>query len=86
MAITKELTVVASVGLHARPAAEFVKLAQEFSGSVTIEHKENQVDGKSMIGILKLAIKQGESFLLSLDGENEEQFMEDFENIINKDD
>ena len=86
MAITKELTVVASVGLHARPAAEFVKLAQEFSGSVTIEHKENQVDGKSMIGILKLAIKQGESFLLSLDGENEEQFMEDFENIVNKDD
>ena len=86
MAITKELTVVASVGLHARPAAEFVKLAQEFSGSVTIEHKENQVDGKSMIGILKLAIKQGESFLLSLDGENEEQFMENFENIINKDD
>ena len=53
---------------------------------MTIEHKENQVDGKSMIGILKLAIKQGESFLLSLDGENEEQFMENFENIINKDD
>jgi phosphotransferase system HPr (HPr) family protein len=52
MAITKELTVAASVGLHARPAAEFVKLAQEFSGSVTIE----------------------------------EQFMENFENIINKDD
>ena len=71
MAITRELTVAASVGLHARPAAEFVKLAHEFSGSVTIEHKENQVDGKSMIGILKLAIKQGESFLLSLDGEND---------------
>ena len=86
MAITKELTVAASVGLHARPAAEFVKLAQTFSGSVTIEHKENQVDGKSMIGILKLAIKQGESFSLKLDGENEEQFMENFENIINNDD
>ena len=86
MAITKVLTVAASVGLHARPAAEFVKLAQEFSGSVTIEHKDNQVDGKSMIGILKLAIKQGESFSLTLDGENEEQFMENFENIIYKDD
>ena len=86
MVITKELTVAASVGLHARPAAEFVKLAQEFIGSVTIEHKGNQVDGKSMIGILKLAIKQGESFSLKLDGENEEQFMENFENIINKDD
>ena len=85
MAITKELTVAASVGLHARPAAEFVKLAQEFSGSVTIEHKENQVDGKSMIGILKLAIKQGATFSLSLDGENEEEFMSRFEELIAKD-
>tara|TARA_B100001113_G_scaffold93628_1_gene74969 strand:+ start:1358 stop:1618 length:261 start_codon:yes stop_codon:yes gene_type:complete len=86
MAITKELKVVASVGLHARPAAEFVKLAQEFSGSVTIEYKDNQVDGKSMIGILKLAIKQGESFSLTLEGENEEEFIKNFENIINKHD
>ena len=86
MAITKELTVAASVGLHARPAAEYVKLAQEFSDSVTIECKDNQVDGTSMIGILKLAIKQGESFSLTLDGENEEEFMKNFENIINKHD
>tara|TARA_Y100001970_G_C14087228_1_gene777997 strand:- start:706 stop:966 length:261 start_codon:yes stop_codon:yes gene_type:complete len=86
MAISKELTVVASVGLHARPAAEFVKLAQQFNGSVKIEKNDNQVDGKSMIGILKLAIKQGESFLLTLDGENEDDFMGSFEEIINKDD
>mgnify|MGYP001228622557 FL=1 len=86
MAISKELTVVASVGLHARPAAEFVKLAQQFNGSVKIEKNDNQVDGKSMIGILKLAIKQGESFLLTLDGENEDDFMRSFEEIINKDD
>ncbi len=39
-----------------------------------------------MIGILKLAIKQGESFLLTLDGENEDDFMRSFEEIINKDD
>ena len=86
MTISKELTVVASVGLHARPAAEFVKLAQQFNGSVKIEKNDNQVDGKSMIGILKLAIKQGESFLLTLDGENEDHFMGSFEEIINKDD
>tara|TARA_B100001113_G_scaffold288510_1_gene244329 strand:- start:238 stop:498 length:261 start_codon:yes stop_codon:yes gene_type:complete len=86
MVISKELTVVASVGLHARPAAEFVKLAQQFNGSVKIEKNDNQVDGKSMIGILKLAIKQGESFLLTLDGENEDHFMGSFEEIINKDD
>jgi phosphotransferase system HPr (HPr) family protein len=85
MSLSKELSVLASVGLHARPAAEFVKLAQQFQGSVRISYKDQEVDGKSMIGILKLAIKQGATFSLSLDGENEEEFMSKFEELIAKD-
>jgi len=85
MALSKELSVLASVGLHARPAAEFVKLAQQFQGSVRIAYNNQEVDGKSMIGILKLAIKQGTTFTLSLDGENEEEFMSRFEELIAKD-
>jgi len=85
MALSKELSVLASVGLHARPAAEFVKLAQQFQGSVRISYNDQEVDGKSMIGILKLAIKQGATFSLSLDGENEEEFMSRFEELIAKD-
>ena len=85
MALSKELSVLASVGLHARPAAEFVKLAQQFQGSVRISYNDKEVDGKSMIGILKLAIKQGATFSLSLDGENEEEFMSRFEELIAKD-
>ena len=86
MSLSKHLTVKASVGLHARPAAEFVKLAQQFNGTVTIDKNGNEVDGKSMIGILKLAIKQGETFQLTIDGEDEESFMEQFEELVNKDD
>ena len=37
MSVSKDLTVQASVGLHARPAAEFVKLAQGFNGSVSLQ-------------------------------------------------
>jgi phosphotransferase system HPr (HPr) family protein len=85
MSLSKELSVLASVGLHARPAAEFVKLAQQFQGSVRISYNGQEVDGKSMIGILKLAIKQGATFSLSLDGENEEEFMSKFEELIAKD-
>ena len=85
MALSKELSVLASVGLHARPAAEFVKLAQQFQCSVRISYNDQEVDGKSMIGILKLAIKQGATFSLSLDGENEEEFMSKFEELIAKD-
>ena len=86
MSLSKHLTVKASVGLHARPAAEFVKLAQQFNGTVTIDKNGNEVDGKSMIGILKLAIKQGETFQLTIDGEDEETFMKQFEELVNKDD
>ena len=86
MSLSKHLTVKASVGLHARPAAEFVKLAQQFNGTVTIDKNGDEVDGKSMIGILKLAIKQGETFQLTIDGEDEETFMKQFEELVNKDD
>ena len=43
-------------------------------------------DGKSMIGILKLAIKQGTKFELTLDGENENEFMKKFELLVSKND
>jgi len=84
LTVSKNLTIKSSVGLHARPAAEFVKLAQSFNGNVHIHKDENVVDGKSMIGILKLAIKQFETFTLTLDGEGEEEFILKFEELINK--
>ena len=84
MAISKKLIVKASVGLHARPAAEFVKLSQGFDGDVTIQKDDTSVDGKSMIGILKLAIKQGEEFELTLEGPSEEDYFSKFEELINK--
>ena len=84
MTVSKDFTVKASVGLHARPAAEFVKLAQSFNGNVQILKEESVVDGKSMIGILKLAIKQGEVFTLTLEGEDEELFILKFQDLLNK--
>lgn len=86
MAISKKLIVKASVGLHARPAAEFVKLAQGFEGDVKIQKGDTSVDGKSMIGILKLAIKQGEEFELTLDGKSEEEYFSKFEELIIRED
>lgn len=86
MSISKNLTIRSSVGLHARPAAEFVKIAQEFNGEVTISYKDQEVDGKSMIGILKLGIKKDTSFDLTLNGENEDDYMLKFEELITKDD
>ncbi len=90
--IEKTLSVRDEVGLHARPASLFVKLAQEFDGTVSVKfNKINkdtgqeelvEKDGKSMIGILSLGIAKDKPFTLVLNGVDEEEFMKKFENLI----
>ena len=90
--IEKTLSVKDEVGLHARPASLFVKLAQEFEGTVVVkfnkvnkdtgEEKLVEKDGKSMIGILSLGIAKDKPFTLILDGKEEKDFMSKFENLI----
>ncbi|MDC0058518.1 HPr family phosphocarrier protein [Acidimicrobiaceae bacterium] len=91
--LKKELVIKDEVGLHARPASLFVKLAQEFDGSVKIffertNPKTGQVeqlekDGKSMIGVLSLGIERDNPFTLVLDGEDEEIYITKFEELLN---
>ena len=90
--LEKELVVKDEVGLHARPASLFVKIAQEFNGTVTVKlNKKNpqtgeeelvEKDGKSMIGILSLGIAKDRPFVLTLDGEDEELYLAKFEELL----
>ncbi len=86
MSISKNLTVTIPIGLHGRPAAQFVKLAQEFNGEVLISFNDKEKNGESMMGIMALGIKEGYSFDLTLNGEQEEEYMLKFEELISKDD
>ena len=90
--LEKELVVTDEVGLHARPASLFVKIAKEFNGTVTVKfNKKNpqtgeeelvEKDGKSMIGILSLGIAKDKPFTLTLDGEDEDIFLSKFEELL----
>ena len=90
--LEKELVVKDEVGLHARPASLFVKIAQEFNGTVTVKfNKKNpqtgeeelvEKDGKSMIGILSLGIAKDRPFVLTLDGEDEELYLAKFQELL----
>ena len=90
--LEKELVVKDEVGLHARPASLFVKIAQEFDGTVKVKfNKKNpqtgeeeriEKDGKSMIGILSLGIAKDKPFTIALDGEDEELFLSKFEELL----
>jgi phosphocarrier protein HPr len=52
-------TIVNALGLHARAAAQLVKLANRFSCDVFIEKEDQEVNGKSIMGVLMLAATQG---------------------------
>ena len=60
------------VGLHARPAAQFVKLSKQFKSSVTITSKGKTVNAKSLVLLLTLSIPKDGEFELAAEGEDEQ--------------
>ena len=55
-------------GLHARPASLFVKMASAFKSTIIIYKGQKSANGKSIISIMGLGVKQGETILLKIDG------------------
>lgn len=74
--IEKKVTIINKLGLHARAAAKFVNLSNRFSSMVKIEKDGNQVDGKSILGILTLAAVQGTEITLIVSGKDENEALE----------
>jgi len=60
--------VVNRAGIHARPAAELVRLASSFESEIQVEKDGLQVNGKSIMGVLMLAAEQGSTLRLSATG------------------
>jgi len=71
-------------GVHARPAAEFVKLAGGFAANVTIEKDGLKVNGKSIMGVLMLAAEQGSTLKLTASGEDAEAAVEALADLVKR--
>jgi phosphocarrier protein HPr len=80
--IEKKATIINKLGLHARAAAKFVKIANRFESSVKIEKDGVVVDGKSILGILTLAAVQGTKIRLSVSGMDEKASLKALVNLI----
>jgi phosphocarrier protein len=70
--IEKNVTIRNKLGLHARAAVKFVNLSNRFRASVKIVKDGNEIDGKSILGILTLAATQGTEVRLVVSGKDEE--------------
>ncbi len=81
MTATRRVTVANRLGLHARPAAELVKLASRFQAEVMITKDGMKVNGKSILGVMTLAAEQGSELILSAQGDDADaalQLLADF--------
>ena len=69
--IEREARIVNSLGLHARPAAQIVKLASEFQSEIEIVKDGMPVNGKSIMGVMMLAAECGSAILFRANGPDE---------------
>ncbi|MEV0382216.1 HPr family phosphocarrier protein [Nonomuraea sp. NPDC050643] len=82
----RKVTVAAAVGLHARPAATFVQRAKQAPMDITVakSHGEGPVNGKSILAIMALDVRQGETVVISADGEGSEEILDELAEIASK--
>lgn len=74
--LKKEVIVKRKTGLQARPAAQFVQEANRFSSEIILQRENKQVNAKSIMGIMSLAVGHGAKVTLIVDGHDEEEAME----------
>ncbi|MEE8117541.1 MAG: HPr family phosphocarrier protein [Gemmatimonadales bacterium] len=67
------VVIVNPLGLHARPAAEFVKLASSYQSEITVQKDGMVVNGKSIMGVMTLAAECGSKLTIRAEGKDAEQ-------------
>ena len=80
--IERELSIKNRLGLHARAAAKFVQTASRYRSEVKIRRNGEEVDGKSILGILLLAASQGTRITLAVSGDDEKDAFAAVEDLI----
>ena len=83
-AMTKDFKVSNKLGIHARPAAMFVKTANRFSCDIFVEKDGEKVNGKSIMGLMMLAAGPGSKLTVHAQGHDASQALAELETLINR--
>ncbi|MEP7071160.1 MAG: HPr family phosphocarrier protein [Verrucomicrobiota bacterium] len=78
----KQVTILNRLGLHARPAALFVKVASRHRSDVWVRKDSEEVNGKSIMGLMMLAAGQGSKLEIRCEGPDADRALEDLEQLI----
>ena len=78
----RTVQIVNKAGLHARPAAEIVKLAAKYASDITVMRDELEVNGKSIMGVMMLAAECGSTLQLKAEGPDAAEALDALERLI----
>lgn len=81
--VTKQITIINRLGLHARAAAKFITEAGQYSSRVLLARNSDPVNGKSIMEVMMLAASQGTELTLTTEGDDEVEAAEALERLIN---
>jgi len=82
--LRKDFTILNKLGIHARPAAQFVKTSNRFDADVRVEKDGEEVDGKSIMGLMMLAAGHGSVITVTADGPDADAAIAAVEDLINR--
>ena len=80
--VEKKVKILNKTGLHARPAAVFVQVANKFDSEVSVKKGNQKVNGKSIMGILMLAAGQGQLVTILAVGADAEEAVNELEKLL----
>ena len=80
--IVKKLTVKNELGMHARPAALFVELANKYESDIYVSKGDRKINGKSIMGLMMLAAAYGTKLSVEIDGDDAEKAMKAIEELF----
>ncbi|HAO97037.1 MAG: phosphocarrier protein HPr [Roseibacillus sp.] len=80
--VSKEVTVSNKLGIHARPAAQFVKTASQFEAEIRVEKDGEEINGKSIMGLMMLAAGHGSVLKLIAEGPDADEALQSLEDLV----
>jgi phosphocarrier protein len=82
--VSQDCVIVNKLGLHARPAALFVKTSNRFESDITVEKDGEQVNGKSIMGLMMLAAGCGSKIRIKATGADAKEAVHEIEKLITR--
>ena len=82
--LTRELIILNKSGIHARPAAMFVKIANRFGSDIFVEKDGEKINGKSIMGLMMLAAGPGSKLTIHANGNDGPQAIAEIEALLKR--